>query len=225
MEKTTTRTDCGKFETGLLWKSNYVELPDSLPMAKKRLKCLEKRLQRNPGLYEDVRRKIEEFQLKGYIHEVSRKELDTFDLRRTWYLPLGVVTNPNKPGKLRLIWDAAAKADGVSLNDHLLKGPDLLTPLLAVLFQFREREVAISADIMEMFLQILIRPADRSALLFLWRDSEDQPIKTMMTNVAIFGATCSPTQSQFVKNQNALEFQTDFPRASEAITKDKGEVR
>ncbi|XP_062714715.1 uncharacterized protein LOC134291230 [Aedes albopictus] len=219
LEKTTTRTDCGKFETGLLWKSNYVELPDSLPMAKKRLKCLEKRLQRNPGLYEDVRRKIEEFQLKGYIHEVSRKELDTFDLRRTWYLPLGVVTNPNKPGKLRLIWDAAAKADGESLNDHLLKGPDLLTPLLAVLFQFREREVAISADIMEMFLQILIRPADRSALLFLWRDSEDQPIKTMMTNVAIFGATCSPTQSQFVKNQNALEFQTDFPRASEAITK------
>lgn len=137
----------------------------------------------------------------------------------TWYPPLGVVTNHNKPGKVRLIWDAAAQVDGVSLNDHLLTGPDLLTPLLAVLFQFREREVAISADIMEMFLQILIRPVDRCALLFLWWDTADQPIKTMVTNVAVFGTTCSPTQSQFVKNKNALEHQRDFPRASEAIIK------
>lgn len=219
LEETTVRTDCGKFETGLLWKSDYIELPDSLPMARKRLNCLERRLRRDPELHEAIRRQINEFQLKGYIHEASKKELDTFDLRRTWYLPLGIVKNPNKPDKVRLIWDAAAKADGVSLNDHLLKGPDLLTPLLAVLFQFRQREVAISADIMEMFLQILIRPADRSDLLFLWRDSEDQPVKTMVTNVAIFGATCSPTQSQFVKNRNALEYERDFPRAAEAITK------
>ncbi|XP_062713964.1 uncharacterized protein LOC134290782 [Aedes albopictus] len=96
-------------------------------------------------------------------------------------------------------------------------GPDLLTSLLAVMFQFREREVAITADIREMFLQILIRPEDRSALLFLWRDSPEQPVKIMVTDVAIFGATCSPVQSQFVKNLNAAEYEDSYPKASAAI--------
>lgn len=41
LENSTKRTNCGKFETGLLWKNDYVELPDSRPMAEKRLKCLE----------------------------------------------------------------------------------------------------------------------------------------------------------------------------------------
>lgn len=151
LKNTIIRMDCGKFETGLLWKSIYVESPDSLPMAKRRLNCLEKRLQRNPELYDAIRKQIGEFQKKWYIHEHSKQEFDTFDLRRTWYLPLSVVKNSNKLSKVRLIWDAAAQVDGVSLNDHLLKGPDLLTPLLAVLFQFQEREVVILAEIMEMF--------------------------------------------------------------------------
>lgn len=70
--------------------------------------------------------------------------------------PLGVVQNPNKPGKVRVVWDAAAKTGGVSLNSMLLKGPDLLTSLPAVLFRFRQREVAITGDIKEMFHQIII---------------------------------------------------------------------
>lgn len=110
-----------------------------------------KRLQRNPALYEAVRRQITEFKFKGFVHEATKDELQSFDVRRTWYLPLNVVTSPNKPGRIRLVWDAAAQVDGTSLNDQLLTGPDLLTSLLAVMFQFREREVAITADIMEMF--------------------------------------------------------------------------
>ncbi|XP_065083387.1 uncharacterized protein LOC135705543 [Ochlerotatus camptorhynchus] len=217
LKETTARTESGKFETGLLWKHDYIELPDSWPMAEKRLRCLEKRLQKHPALYDTVRWQIAEFLSKGYVHESTEDELNGFDLRRTWYLPLGIVVNPHKPGKVRLIWDAAAKVEGISLNDQLLKGPDLLTSLLAVLFQFREREVAISADIMEMFLQILIRAVDRSALLFLWRDSPELPIKIMVTDVAIFGATCSPVQSQFVKNLNAAEHGELYPRAASAI--------
>ncbi|XP_017479997.1 PREDICTED: uncharacterized protein LOC108369409 [Rhagoletis zephyria] len=41
LEKTTFRVD-GRFQTGLLWKHDKVELPDSYPMALRRLRGIEK---------------------------------------------------------------------------------------------------------------------------------------------------------------------------------------
>ncbi|XP_065078771.1 uncharacterized protein LOC135701764 [Ochlerotatus camptorhynchus] len=196
LEGTTIRKTDGKFETGLLWKQDDFEFPDSRPMAERRLKCLERRLERDPKLYDSVRQQIADYEFKGYIHVVTDEERAKFDPRRTWYLPLGVVLNPNKPGKVRVIWDAAAKVNGVSLNTMLLKGPDLLTPQMSVTFKFREREVAMSGDIQEMFLQ---------------------PMVTMASDVAIFGATCSPAQSQYVKNLNAAEHEQEYPQAAAAI--------
>ncbi|XP_053685846.1 uncharacterized protein LOC128735386 [Sabethes cyaneus] len=219
LAETTRRQENGKFETGLLWNHDYVEFPDSRPMAERRFKCLEKRLARNPALYDSVRQQIVDFKSKGYIHEATKEELDGYDLRRTWYLPIGVVVNEKKPGKIRVIWDAAAKVDGVSLNSMLLKGPDLLTPLLSALFQYRERQVAVSADVKEMFLQIMVRAQDRSALLFPYRDSPELPMSIMVSDVAIFGAACSPTQSQYIKNLNASEHELEFPRGAAAVIK------
>ncbi|XP_063832166.1 uncharacterized protein LOC135081376 [Ostrinia nubilalis] len=55
----------------------------------------------------------------------------------TWYLPHFGVVHPHKR-KLRVVHDAAAKCNGVSLNSMLLSGPDLLQPLLAIVMRFRE---------------------------------------------------------------------------------------
>lgn len=217
LEETTVRTESGKFETGLLWKQDRIEFPDGRPMAERRLRCLERRLEKDPQLYDSVRQQVADYEGKGYIHVVSKEEMAEFDPRRTWYLPLGVVLNPNKPGKVRVIWDAAAKVNGVSLNTMLLKGPDLLTPQLSVTFKFREREVAFSGDIQEMFLQVGIKKEDRSALLFVYRNASNEPMMTMASDVAIFGATCSPAQSQYVKNLNATENEGEYPRAAAAI--------
>lgn len=68
------------------------------------------------------------------------------------------MTNTNKPGKVRLVWGAPAKVSRVSLNSVLLKGPDQLILLPAVLFRFRLYSVAVSADIKQMFHQVEIRP-------------------------------------------------------------------
>ncbi|XP_055588874.1 uncharacterized protein LOC129741190 [Uranotaenia lowii] len=217
LESTTKRGTDGRFEVGLLWRYDYVEFPESKPMAEKRFKCLEKRLHQNPALYNSVRQQILAYQQKGYAHQASEAEIQSFDIRRTWYLPLGIVLNDKKPGKVRLIWDAAAKVEGVSLNSMLMKGPDLLTSLLSVLFRYREREVAISGDIRDMFHQMTVRKEDRSAQLFLWRDTPDQDIQTMVADVAIFGATCSPAHSQYVKNLNAAEHADRYPKAAAAI--------
>ena len=38
----------------------------------------------------------------------------------TWYLPHHPVFNQKKPGKLRVVFDAAAKFEGSSLNESLI---------------------------------------------------------------------------------------------------------
>ena len=85
---------------------------------------------------------------------------------RTWYLPHHGVTSGNK---LRIVFDASATFQGTSLNEALLKGPSLLQPQFGVITRFRERAVAVSADIERMFNQVLVSKQDQSALRFIWR--------------------------------------------------------
>ncbi|GBP51953.1 hypothetical protein EVAR_80048_1 [Eumeta japonica] len=91
-----------------------------------------------------------------------------------------------KPGKIRVVHDAAAKTKGVSLNDHLLTGPDLLQSLPGVIMRFRQHPVAVSADISEMFMQIKIKPEDRDALRYLWRGDKgnEKPTEYRMTSLS-----------------------------------------
>lgn len=215
----TTRRVSNRFETGLLWKSDKIDFPDSFPMAIRRLQSLEKKLYKDPSLHLRVRQKIEEYVNKGYCHRATAKELHSFDTKRVWYLPLCVVINPKKPQKIRVVWDAAAKVNGVSFNSALLKGPDLLTSIVFVLYHFREHRIAVTGDLEEMFLRLLIRPQDSLSQRFLWREKpSDTPVEYII-NVATFGSTCSPSSAQYVKNVNAREYMEAFPRASSAIIK------
>lgn len=56
------------------------------------------------------------------------------------------MNNRNKE-KLRLVFDAADKTDGKCLNDYLLKGSDLLSPLLGIMLRFRKHKIAVTGYI------------------------------------------------------------------------------
>ncbi|XP_055623309.1 uncharacterized protein LOC129766735 [Toxorhynchites rutilus septentrionalis] len=212
----TTKLTEGGFETGLLWRYDNVEFPASYAMAVRRLQCLGRQLKKSPEVMENVDQQIMEYQRKGYIHEATEAELCSADPRWMWYLPVGIVRNPKKPSKIRIVWDAAATVDGVSLNSMLLKGPDLVVPLLEVLCGFRERRIAIVGDIREMFHQLKMRQEDRYSQLFVWFGESEQQLKTFIIDVATFGSTCSPCSAQFVKNLNAAEHAEQYPKAAEA---------
>ncbi|XP_055522651.1 uncharacterized protein LOC129716837 [Wyeomyia smithii] len=216
MERTTRRVGV-RFETGLIWDDEDAELPDSYPMALKRMKCLEQRLLKDPALFENVCNQIEQYQQKGYAHLATAEELAEIKPGKAWHLPLYVVVNPKKPGKVRIVCDAAASVRGISLNSLLLTGPDVLVSILAVFCQFRERPIAIGGDIREMYHQMLIRLADRRVQRFLFRRSTKDEPSIYVMDVAIFGSKSSPCSAQFVKNKNAMEFAVQYPRAAAAI--------
>ncbi|XP_062538908.1 uncharacterized protein LOC134207201 [Armigeres subalbatus] len=216
LERTTKRIG-DRYETGLLWKTDDPRFPDSYPMALRRMKQLEKRLDKNPKLRDNVSKQIEEYQQKGYTHLATAEELAGTAADQVWYLPINVVQNPKKPEKIRLVWDAAATVQGVSLNSQLLTGPDMLVPLIKVLLGFRERRIAFGGDLKEMFHQLKIRAEDKQKQRFIFRKTPDDPPSIYVMDVATFGSTSSPCSAQFVKNRNAEEFAAQYPKASAAI--------
>jgi hypothetical protein len=133
-------------------------------------------------------------------------------------LPVFAVTNPHKPSKVRVVYDAAAAANGISLNDNLLPGPDLLKSILGVLWRAREGLIAVSGDIRDMFHRVFVKEEDQDAQRFLWRECEsNRPPDTYILRVLSFGAKSSPCSAQYVKNSHAEKFRNLYPRAVESI--------
>ncbi|CAH0404948.1 unnamed protein product [Chilo suppressalis] len=165
-----------------------------------------------------ARYKIEMARLfeNNYARELSDKELKD-DFSHVWYLAHFGVQNPNKPGKLRLVFDEAGRVDNICLNDYLITGPDLYNSLFGIMLRFRENKIAIIADIKDMFLRIKVRKEDQNVCRFLWQESTDSPIKHCVMQSLIFGATCSPFIAQFIKNKNALKYEDSFPDAVKII--------
>jgi len=135
-------------------------------MAVSRLHCTEKKLKRNPQLAEKYQNVIDNYVSKGHAQRMTREEANV-TTSKTWYLPHHAVLNPNKPGKVCVFFDAASKFDGVSLNDKLLTGPDLLNNLLGIPMRFRTGKIDVMADIEQMFHQVGVCEEDRDSLRFL----------------------------------------------------------
>lgn len=213
----TTRRAGSFWETGLLWRDDTPPDVDSLATARRRLFSLERRLDKDPEYAQLYYTEMQRFIELGYADRVEDARGDS----RTWYLPHFGVTNVNKPGKVRLVYDAAAKSKGYSLNDQLLSGPDLLKPLPGILMRHRLWAFATKGDLRDMFLRVRVREEDRSAQRFLWRgrDRDREPDIYEMVSL-IFGASSSPCSAIFVKNCNANEFADKYPDAAESVKED-----
>ena len=96
-------------------------------------------------VYEEI---INQCLTKGYIRQVDTTKEGNFPLVRT----------DKDTTKTRIVFDALAKKDGISVNDLIHAVPKLQNNLLDVLIWFRRNAVAVLCDISEMYLQIKLRP-------------------------------------------------------------------
>jgi hypothetical protein len=197
-----------RYEVPMLWASPDVTLPNNYSMALRRFNSTKKRLRANPALYQGFKSQIDAylaadppFARKMSPHEARKSSA------RTWHLPVHPVLNPNKPGKTRLVNDAAAEFKGKSLNNSLVTGPDLLNSLVGVLLRFRTGRVAIAADIEGMYHQVRVSSEDADSLRFLWQDdiASDEPPDTYQMLVHIFGAKDSSTCCSYALKKTARD--------------------
>ena len=166
-----------------------VNLPNNKSQAVQRLQSLKRKFEKNPTFLHDYVDFMDTVFDKNYAEQVPVEQLDRYD-GKVWYIPHHGIYHPQKPQKIRVVFDCSARFLGVSLNSVPLQGPDLTSSLVEVLLKFRKEEVAVMADIESMFYQVLVDPADIDCLRFLWwprGDMSKNPVVCRM-HMHLFGA-------------------------------------
>ena len=200
----------GHYQIGLPWRHYPPTLPNNRQCADIRLNHLKRRLQKDEVLHRQYTSTVEEYIRKGYAKKID--ELKCSQAGTTWYLPHHPVKHPMKPEKVRVVFDCAARFRGVSLNSHLLQGPDYTNKLVGVLMRFRQERVALVSDIEGMFHQVRVPPCDADALRFLWwkEGNIDENPQEYQMQVHLFGATSSPSCAGFALHKTVEDNQQDF---------------
>lgn len=93
-----------------------------------------------------------------------------------------------------MVFDSSAKFNNVSLNDVLLKGPDITNNLQGILLRFGREEIAVIGDVEQMFYTFKVKIDHRDYLRFLWhpKNNLDLPLKEYSTGVFMFLETVRP---------------------------------
>ena len=141
---------------------------------------------------------VYDHQLKSLLEE-GHIELLPKDCVPQSYLPhRGVVKLDRETTKLRIVHDASVKSErGLSLNDALEKGPNLLPLLWGILLRFRIGKVGIVGDLEKAFLQLSLHEEDRNVCCFLWLNPQGE-IDVYRYRKVFFGAKSSPFLLQVV---------------------------
>ena len=155
---------------GLPWKQSKSGLPNNVGVAQQRLTQLNKIFALNPELFTKYKELIQRHFDLGYAIPAPS---DVFSSDVRWYLPHHPVTNTKKPEKVRIVFDWAAKHQGVPMNDYLLQSLNMVQNLVEVLTRFRTENFTFTGDIQEMFLRVSVPQKDRNALRSLWWDEHD----------------------------------------------------
>ncbi len=200
----TTKFDGERYEVGLLWKAEQPQLPNNLGSAMGQLNSLENRLDKDPELKDRYQQTIDVDLENGFVRKLDGAELNETRGTRQWYVPHHPVVNPHKPEKVRRACNAAAKYQAI-WSIKLLTVPDLSQSLTGIVFRFREHEVAMTADIEAMFLQVKVPPEDCKVLRFLRRRDKSQPVEVYEYTRHVFGAKSSPTCANYALNQVAKD--------------------
>ena len=154
----------------------------------------------------------------GHAEPVPIKDFEK-PQSEVFYLPMHAVYKTSSvTTKVRAVFDASAKSTtGVSLNDCLLVGPTVHSPLIDVLLRFRLHRVAITTDISKMYRAIELVEPDRDLHRFVWRSTPSEVVKDYRMTRVTFGVSASSFIANMCVKQNALNLAHEFPLAAEAV--------
>ncbi|XP_044759024.1 uncharacterized protein LOC123316838 [Coccinella septempunctata] len=188
---------------------------DTYSMALRRLFSLERRFKNSPEFHCEYNKFMHDYLDCGHM-TLLPEACPSVD---EYYMPHHAVFNPNSPStKLRVVFDSSAKVSGnVSLNEILLTGPKLQKDVMVLLLKFRFHNVVLTADIKQMYRQILVHPSHRRFQRILFRFSVSDPVQVYELNTVTYGVGSSPYLALRVLKQLASNEEIDFPLAATVL--------
>ena len=98
-------------------EKDKLQLPDNYKVALNRLQTLERRLLKSPQMAVAYSEVITKYLEKDYIRKVEPSEKEPIE---KWYLPhFAVLKSDGATTKTRIVFDASAKCNNISLNDMI----------------------------------------------------------------------------------------------------------
>ncbi|XP_039749887.1 uncharacterized protein LOC120626429 [Pararge aegeria] len=213
------RDSSGRYGVHLPFKDNVEpSFVGSRDVAVRRFKAIERRLTRDPLLYQQYTEFMEDYLRSGHMSLVAVKDLN---LGR-YYIPHHCVIKPDSATtKLRVVFDASAQdVNHKSLNSTLLTGPKLQSNISEVLLRFRLHAVVFLADIRQMYRQIWVSEHHRDYQRIIWRSKSDQILQEYRLNTVTYGVASAPYLACRTIKQLAEDEGSRFPLAKNILCTD-----
>lgn len=211
----------GHYEISLPFKDGAPSSKNNFTVASKRLGSLKRRLEHDERLKTSYFNVLKQYEREGASRMIASSVDDLSKEEVSWYLPHHGVWTAKKPDEPRVVFDCAAKFEGISLNDQLYKGPENTNSLVGVLLRFRVGKTAVVADIKRMFHQVYVPEEERSVLRYLWwtdlNFDREPSIFEMM--VHLFGATSSPSVCCYALRRTAEDNKEKYSTTAQKAVK------
>ena len=159
-----------QWEATYPFTTNPVILRDNYQEAHQALIRCETRLSKDEKLKQSYLQQINDFQSRGVIRKLSNDEMQCWD-GPVRYVSHHEVHKESATTPLRLVVNSSFKK-GLerSLNDILLKGPNVLSDMFSVLLRWRFFNIAFIGDISKMYHNIRTGDLEGHLRRMLWRD-------------------------------------------------------
>lgn len=152
-------------------------MPDNRRAVEATFLRTEKQLAKEPEWKAAYKAQVHEMVKRNAAVKLSKEELASWS-GPVWYISHLIAPNPHSATTpVRLVWNSSQKFRGQSLNDLLIKGPDVLNDIRAVLIRFRQGVFAALGDIRKMYNSVWLEDPEVHLHRFLWRDSEEEDIQ------------------------------------------------
>ena len=170
-------SDSPHWDAAYPWKGDPAALPDNRRAVEATFRSTEKRLEREPEWKAAYREQIHEMVSRGAATKLTKEELDGWKGPK-WYISHLVAPNPHSSTTpVRIVWNSSQEFLGVSLNDLLHKGPDVLNPIRGVLLRFRTGLHAALGDVRKMYNSVWLKDEEVHLHRFLWRDNPEDEVE------------------------------------------------
>ena len=202
-----------QYTTSLPWKAGPITETNRDQAYALSMAWRNKLSKKDPDLLEAWIKTYQEGKEWGFFTEVPPEDLGkTEGFHYVSTFPVKQLEKITQPCRLVFQANQKMKNSGLTLNDHLHKGQDILTNLVTMVIGFRAHRYVFNLDISRMFHRFALSPSDQEKLRFfaITKNDEGKIVsQSWRCSTLPFGLNASPYIACLLMQQHTQKFLSD----------------